>query len=152
MKFASLVSFVALVSAAPMPSMFGDVTKEVIPGLKKSVVEAFASSVDEITRAVENDVDDYINSNIEWIPTSIKLRMECKLILIAAFLHNRVVARVGAVVEQSIKLHTLPKLEIIMDTIAEQMMDLDRDIEQSITEIHNNIRKTVGNLPPVKFV
>jgi MinD-like ATPase involved in chromosome partitioning or flagellar assembly len=64
------------------------------------------------------------------------------------FLMNRVVYKIGNMINKSIKLKMVPKIDIIMNTVEEQFLILDKDIDQSTAIIHNKIREQLANLPP----
>ena len=144
MKGIFIVSSLAIASAfcAPEPSVFGQITTDIFPPLKSAIDEAFVSAVDEVTATVTADIEEFINQEIDWLPDFMQTR-------IIKFLHNRVTGKIANTTKISIKRHVGPKVDIILDNINTQLLILDKEIDQSIREVRNNIRLTAYNLPPL---
>ena len=136
-----LNTFLLFQVALCTPSMLGDVGRTMAPKVKQSVLQAVSSAIDETSLNIQADSLDFIFSNMAWVPASLKMQMR-------AFIQNKLMARLTNDVKALVKEKSLPKVAVVVDAIAEQVMLLDKDIDRAILDIRNNFRKN-AQLPLV---
>ena len=141
MRFTSVFALITLVSAAPVPSVVGDVEKALYPGLKTAVLAAIDTTMKETSEAIQGDLVDLIDHEIpSWVPSNIRQKFE-------TFVKNQIFERVSNIALKTVKNKFNPRVEQILAQVDGKVMEIDVQVDHAVDAVHDTIREKLG-LPP----